>query len=689
MIRVLILLICIGFFCNGQTQVDRSAQPLPGPTPEINFGTPIEYHFDNGLTLIVVENHKLPQVSVSLSIDNPLYVEGGKKGMSGLLSSMMGKGSKNISKDDFEEEVDFMGARLRVSSEGASASALKRYFPRVFEMMADAVLNPNFLEEEFQKEIERTLEGLKAAEKDVKTIARRIENLLSYGKLHPYGESVSEESINRVSIGDLKQLYQKNFHAQNAYITIVGDIKFNAAKKLTQKYLGKWAKGQVAPSSFPEPENISLTQVAFVEMPNAVQSEVSVMSTANIDRNNPDYFALTIANQILGGGGEARLFLNLREDKGYTYGSYSRFKINHKTKSQFRAFAAVRNAVTDSAVVQLLYEIDRMTKDMVTKEELKLVKEKYAGSLIRSMENPQNIATFAYNTKTQNLPSDFYNNLLKNIQKVTIEDITRVSKKYFDPKHMQVVVTGKGRDILTPLENIVFNGHKLKVLYFDKYGNRTPRPEFSKPLPDGLTVKSVIDGYIKSIGGKDKLEGIKTKASISEASVQDMTILISNQQTAKKQIRVEVSMMGNVMQKTVINGDKGFNEIQGQKIEMKEEELKKNLKDLAIFPELEIDPNQISLTGIISLDGVDAYEIKWSDNKTVFYSVENFLKIQTVETTEIKGKIESSSTSYSDYRVVEGISFPHLIRQDMGPQKMDFKVKSIIINKPIPDSQFE
>ena len=689
MIRLLILSVCVGFLSNAQAQVDRSVQPQPGPAPQINFGIPKEHQLKNGLTLMVVENHKLPQVSVSLSIDNPLAVEGEKAGLSGLLSSMMGKGSKNIPKDEFEEEVDFMGARMSLSAQGGYASALKRYFPRVFEMMADAVLNPHFMEEEFKKEVDKTLEGLKASEKDVKTSARRVENLLSYGKDHPYGEYISEESINRVSLNDLEQLYQKNFHAQNAYITIVGDIDFEPAKKLTKKYFGKWAKGQVKSMSFTNPENVAQTQIAFVEMPNAVQSEVSVVSTASIDRNNPDFYALTIANQILGGGGEARLFLNLREDKGYTYGSYSRFNINHKTKSRLRSFAAVRNAVTDSAVVQLLYEIDRMSKEMVTEEELKLVKEKYAGSLIRSMEDPENIASFAYNTKTQNLPPNFYNNLLKNMQKVTREDIFRVSKKYFDPKLMRVVVTGKGSDILTPLENIEFNGQKLEVLYYDKYGNITDRPEFSKPLPKGLTAMSVMDGYIKSIGGKDKLEGVRTKASILEGSMQGMTIQVSNRQTTKKQMRVDVSIMGNVMQKTVVNQTKGYNEMQGQKMEMKGEDLENTLKDISIFPELEIDPDQISLKGIVSVDGVDAYEIKWSDNKTFFYAVDSFLKLQTIETIEMQGQIQSSTTSFSDYKSVDGIRFPHLVRQDMGPQKIDFQVKSIILNEPMPDSLFE
>ena len=148
-------------------------------------------------------------------------------------------------------------------------------------------------------------------------------------------------------------------------------------------------------------------------------------------------------------------------------------------------------------------------------------------------------------------------------------------------------------------------------------------------------------------------------------------------------------MMGNVMQKTVINASKGYNEMQGQKMQMKGEELENALKNVAIFPELEIDPNQISLKGIVSVDGVDAYEIKWSDNKTVFYAVEDFLKLQMVETMEMQGQIQSSTTSFSDYKAVEGIRFPHLVRQDMGPQKIDFQVKSIILNEPMPDNLFE
>jgi hypothetical protein len=148
-------------------------------------------------------------------------------------------------------------------------------------------------------------------------------------------------------------------------------------------------------------------------------------------------------------------------------------------------------------------------------------------------------------------------------------------------------------------------------------------------------------------------------------------------------------MMGNVMQKMVINSSKGYNEMQGQKIELKGKEFENALKDAALFPELEVDPNQISLKGIAVVDGKDAYEIQWSDNKSNYYAVDDFLKIQTVETMEMGEQVQSSTTSYSNYKAVEGISFPHTVQQNMGPQKMDFQVKSILLNEPMEDSLFE
>ena len=670
-------------------QIDRSKQPKSGPAPEINLESPQQFSLKNGLTVLVVENNKLPRVSIRLSIDNPLLVEGDKAGVRSLLTQMMGKGSKTISKDDFNEEIDFMGARLFFNSNGAVAGSLTRYFPRVLEMMADAAMNPNFLQEEFEKERDILLEGIKSQEKDVKAAARRVENLLSYGAQHPSGEFVNKESVESVSLADIKQWYKKVFLPNKAYLVVVGDVEFKTVKKQITKAFKTWEEGTLAESIFPEPVNAETVEIDFVEMPNAVQSEISVVNTASLKKADPDYFPVIIANQILGGGAEARLFLNLREDKGFTYGSYSRFSNSHKTKARFRAFASVRNAVTDSSVVELLYEIDKLRNEPVTDDELKAVKAKYAGNFVLSLEDPENIGNYTLNIITENLPADFYQNFLKRINAVTKEDVQRVAKKYFLSDQARVVVTGKGADVLSKLEAVTFKGKPVAVRYFDKYGTETERPTFSKPIPEGTTVQTVMEGYLKAIGGREKLESVVSLSEVSEGTVQGMTLQMERKKTNQNQMLLEVKMMGNVMQKVAVNKDAAYMEMQGQKIPMEGAELEGMIADAAIFPELNLDPNSLTLVGIVEVDGVDAYEVKVSDKKTLFFDAATFYKIKSIETAEMMGQSTTSMVSFGDYKEVDGVMIPHKVSQSMGPQSVDFMVQSCVLNASIDSAIFE
>ena len=194
-----------------QAQIDRSQQPAPGPAPKIQFDEPQEFVLKNGLRVLVVENHKLPRASANLNIDLPPVFEGELAGVNALLSSMLGKGSKAIAKDDFDEEVDYLGARVNIGASSAFASSLSRYFPRVLELMADAALNPNFLQTEFEKEKEKLIEGIKSDENSVPAAARRVESLITYGKNHPSGEFIREETVNNVQLEDVKRFYTKNF----------------------------------------------------------------------------------------------------------------------------------------------------------------------------------------------------------------------------------------------------------------------------------------------------------------------------------------------------------------------------------------------------------------------------------------------------------------------------------------------
>ena len=672
-----------------QAQLDRSKQPQPGPSPLIQLDDPQEFQLPNGITVLLVENHKLPRVSISLSIDNPLIVEGSKAGTNALLTSMMGKGSNSISKNDFEEEIDFMGTHFHFNSDGAHASSLSRYYTRVLELLADATLHPNFIEEEFEKEKEKTLTGIETAEKDVKTAARRVENLLSYGRNHPYGEYISKESVQGLKLDDIQEAYKYYYNPQNAYLVVVGDFDATQIKKEIKKYFGKWKVKTSPKTPFPEPKNAQQTEIAFVEMPNAVQSEISFINTIPLDKKNPDYFAAILANQILGGGAEARLFLNLREDKGFTYGAYSRLRDSHKTRGRFMASTSVRNAVTDSAVVEILHEVDKIRTTRVTDEELELVKAKYSGNFVISLEDPETIANFALNIKTQNLPSDFYKQYLKNVNAVTKEQVYTAAQKYFLSDNERIVVTGKGNEILEGLEQISHRNQPIKVRYFNKWGEETERPDYSKTIPEGITATSVIKNYLKAIGGEEPLKNIQSIKETAEATIQGMKIEIINYKTNQKQSLTEMKMMGNLMQRQVTNKTNAYIEMQGQRIDLEGDNLKQMLIEATIFPELETDLDNLEFVGLTEVDGQKAYEIKFSNSLTSFYDVESYLKIQSIQSMEIMGNVQTSTIKKGDYKQVDGILFPHKTSMAMGPQVVDFITNSIEINIELDSTVFE
>ncbi len=671
------------------SQVDRTQLPASGPAPSIEIGDPRKIIFDNGLTLLVVENHKLPQVNINLRMDRHLVAENEKVGASDLLSTMMGKGSKNIPKDDFEAEIDFMGARLSFSKNGGYASSLKNYFPRVMELLYETTLHPNFLEEEFQKEKDKTIEGLRANEKSVTTAARRVENLLSYGKKHPYGEFITEEGVSKLTLKDIEEKYKELYHARNTYLIVSGDVVFEEVVTLVERYFSQWKPKKSSYTKLNRPINAPTTTLHFVEMPNAVQTEIALFNLASLSRQNPDYFPIMVANQVLGGGGEARLFLNLREDKGYTYGAYSSFRTEYKTKSIFRAGSSVRNEVADSATVEILKEVKRLTNEPITNEELELVKAKYAGSFILSLENPELIASFAFNVLTQDLDKNFYKDFLKNINEVQPEDVQRVAKKYFLYDQARIVVTGKGREILDALENISFEGKKLPIEYHNKYGNSIERPDYDAKAPDGINASYIIIQHLKAIGGREKLKSINSLKTSYSGEIQGTTLAIESTVTNKKQMLVEMKMMGSTMQKQVINKTKGYITVQGQKMDLEGDMLSKMIKDAEIFPELNMDSETIEFLGEVDLNGIKAYEIKVSDNKTLFYDINSFYKLQSTETVSMQEQIQTTITKFKNHKETEGIILPHTTVISVGSQKVNLNLEKVTFNDPIDPQIFE
>ena len=670
-------------------QIDRSQQPQPGPAPVIQLGEPERFTLNNGLTVLIVENNKLPRAAVSLSLDNSPIAEGELAGVSAMTAALLGKGSATIDKDSFNEEVDFMGATINFGSQSASASSLSRYFGRVLELMADAALHPNFTQEEFDKEKDILLDGIKSGEKSVTTAARRIENLLAYGKDHPYGEYVSKESVERVKLADVDAFYKRYFLPNNAYLVIVGDVDAGDLKKQVKKLFGKWKKKNLSTDPIPDVTNVSTTQIDFVNMPNAVQTEVTVQNTVSLRKKDADYFPLLIANGILGGGGEARLFLNLREDKGYTYGSYSSMGNNKYTASRFRASASVRNAVVDSAVVELLYEIDRMKKEVVSDEELNRAKAKYVGSFVRAVEQPSTVAAYALEIETEGLPDDFYTTYLESVNNVTKEDIQRVAQKYFLVDQARIVVTGKASEVLDNLEKVQFNESDISVSYFDKYGNVIDRPA-SFELPDGVSAQSILADYIDAIGGQDAINAIRSLEVSYNANFMgnELEAISINTDEEQKQI---VKMGGNVLATVIVNASGAKVEQMGNSMDLPPEMAADMQAVIGIIPELKMMENEsITVSGIEEIDGQSAYALEMkgqSTTTTTYYAVESGLKLKQTTVTEMMGQTQTQDSNYNDYKRFGSLLIPSSTSVPLGPQSVDATLGYVKINGEAVDTE--
>ncbi|MFD2530015.1 insulinase family protein [Polaribacter marinaquae] len=676
----IIAVITMSFATNAQ--IDRSKMPTPGPDPVVKLGSAEKFSLNNGLTVIMVENHKLPRVSATLRIDNKPYLEGNISGVSGMMGSLLGRGTTNITKDDFNEKVDFLGASVSYYSTGASARSLKKYFPEVLGLMADGVKNSTFSQEEFDKEKEVTLENLKSTEKNVPAIAGRVQNILVYGKNHPYGEFTSKETVNAITLEDVKNNYNTYYKPNNAYLIIVGDINPKETKKLVKDLFEGWQKGEIPTSTYPAPKNLPTSAISFVNMPNAKQSEISVINTTDLTLGDKDYYAALLANKILGGGGSARLFNNLREDKAYTYGSYSGISQSRENNTAtFRATASVRNMVTDSAIVEIKKEINKIRYQKVTEKELQDAKEEYIGGFVMDVQKPATAASYALNIALYDLPEDFYANYIKNINSVTVDDVQNAAIKYFRGDKARIMVTGRGIDVLKNLEKTDY-----VISYFDKEGNPTEKPEMTMPIPEGMTAETVVNKYLDAIGGKDKVMAVKTTMIVSNATIQGTPLVMTMKAAAPNKSSQEIAVMGNVMQKTVFNGATGYSSARGQKKDMTAEQITKAKSGNALFSDLAYSAGK--LLRIEPLDGKNAYVLGFND-KEVFYDATTGLKVKEITTTKTPdGKEVKTPTVYSDYKEVNGVKFPHAIGIKSGPMNLDFVVKEIKINEGVSDADF-
>lgn len=675
-----ILALFVAFNINAQ--LDRSTPPKAGPAPKVNIGKAKTFELKNGLKVFVVENDKVPVVSYTLSLDIDPIVEGEKAGYTSIAGDLMCTGTSTRTKADIDEAVDFIGATLSTNSKGMYASSLKKHSDELLNLMTDVLYNPSFPNEELEKAQKQMLTALKSQKDDPKAIASNIKSVLRFGKDHPYGEILTDASVQAITVEDLKSYYSTYFRPNVAYLVIVGDISVKEAKKQAKKYFAQWEAQEVPTSNYEFPKAFDAPRVVVSNKDGSTQSTISLSYNVNLQPGHPDVIKTKVMNSILGGGSfSARLFQNLREDKAFTYGAYSSLSPDELVGT-FNASANVRTSVTDSAFTEIIYEMNRLRTELVDEADLQLVKNSLTGNFSRSLEDPSTVARFALNIQKYNLPEDYYETYLEKLNAVSVADVKAMAEKYLTPDNALILAVGDVPNMKASLQKFAKDG---KVEMYDFNGNVVK----AMPLPADLTPEKVIAQYINAIGGAAAIAAVDNYAL--EGSIQGMPVIMKMFSRRPNHQCIETYMQGNLVSKQVFNGEAGkiISPMGEQKIEG---EMLENMKiESVLFPETQYAKlgYQLELLGADNVDGQDAVKIKVTSpagkEQTVFYSRSTGLKLK-----EVSASAQGTMASiYTEYTEVNGIKLPKKMIQKVGPQSLDITFETIKVNEGIDASKFD
>lgn len=425
----------------------QATPPLPGSAPELSLPDPVRRTLSNGLEVILVEQHELPVVDLRLVLragaatDAPV-----EAGRSTLLADMLDEGTTTRTSLQIAEELEYLGAELATDAgwdaSYANLHVLERRLDAALELMADVVLHPTFSDEELERKRAERLATLIQQRDEARFLASNAFNSVLYGSAHPYGISTlgTSRSIAALAREDLLRTYRRYWRPRNAFMVVAGAITMDELEPMLERHFGEWEDAPVSVALLPQPQPPSSTGIYIVDKPGAAQSEIRV-GQVGVARDTPDYFPLLVMNTMLGGSFTSRLNMNLREDKGYTYGARSGF--DHRLAAgPFTASAAVHTAVTDSAVLEFVREMRRIRDERVPAAELERARNYIAYGLARRFETTNDIAGNLADAELYRLGDDYFDRYVARVRAVTADDVQRVANRYLDPSRWAIVIAG-------------------------------------------------------------------------------------------------------------------------------------------------------------------------------------------------------------------------------------------------------
>jgi zinc protease len=432
---------------------DAFRKSAPQPLAPVEFNVPgvIKTTLNNGLRIVIVKDSRLPLVSYRLAfnwgdINDPEDLIG----VSSAVASMLNEGTHEFSSRQLADQIERLGASIGVSASDdftvVSASVLSLYSSEILRLVAEMVLRPTFPETELDLYRRNTVETLKFQRSQPGFLAGEQAARMIYGT-HPYARvSPTASDIEKLTREELRSAHSAAFIPNNSVFIVVGDVDADVVTHEINDLFGGWPKGKVTARSFPDFADRSERSLVIVDRPGSAQSNI-VLANFAIDRHSPDYFPVLVMNQVLGAGASSRVFMNLREEKGYTYGAYTRIDAK-RLGGDFEATAEVRTAVTGDSLKEFFYELNRIRDERVADDELNDAKNFLTGVFPIRAETQEGMTNLIVNQLLFDLPDDYLQTYRSNIDAVTAADVERVARLYVRPDEMAMVIVGDAKQIL-------------------------------------------------------------------------------------------------------------------------------------------------------------------------------------------------------------------------------------------------
>jgi zinc protease len=427
--------------------VIKGKAPVNKKLLKVNLPKAQEATLANGLRVVVLESHKVPTFNMQMVVlSGGLSDAADYHGLASFTAATVRDGTSRRSSKDIAEQIDALGGTLTSNSGLSSltstvaASGLIESLDQTLDIFADVIRNPTFPAGEVEKYKARTLAQLQFQRSNPQFLAQEQFSRAIYGE-HPAGFiSPPISSIKKMSSKDLADFHSTYYRPNNAILSIVGDLSLKEVLPKIEKAFGDWQRAEVPATTVPPAPSQASSRIFLIDRPGSVQT-VLQLGNLGIERTNPDYFSLLLADRILGGGPAARLFLNLREDKGYTYGAYSGFT-GSKFRGTWLSSSEVRTDVTEGAMKEFMYELKRLRDEKVSALELENAKRAIVGNFALSLEQPQSLLQNIITQKIYDLPADYWDTYPQRVAAVTADDIQKVAQTYIDLDHLQIVAVG-------------------------------------------------------------------------------------------------------------------------------------------------------------------------------------------------------------------------------------------------------